>query len=171
MQVSPTGSNGAGFNFDKTELVTEGENFTFQIACINRTLLPCVLLAGEIEGEPGFIARVADRTNGQLQFELTSFPELGIAGPDTLRLTADGTLSVTEIYSGYVGGDFPVMDISNLWGLYPTVDAQFGVIDVIQPEMAEVTAQNGGVQLFYSFADDNFFFSRRPIRSVEISKV
>ncbi len=45
---------------------------TFQIACINRPLLPCVLLAGEIEGEPGFIARVGDRTNGQLQFELTS---------------------------------------------------------------------------------------------------
>ncbi len=59
------------------------------------------------------------------------------------------------------------MDISNLWGLYPTVDSQFGVIDVIQPEMAEITAQNGGVQLFYSFADDNFFFSRRPIHGVE----
>ncbi len=91
VQVSPTGPDGADFNFYTTELATEGENFTFQIACVNRTLLPCVLFAGEIEGEPGFIARVADRTNGQLQFELTSFAELGIVGPDTLRLTANGT--------------------------------------------------------------------------------
>ena len=53
-------------------------------------------MAGGIEGEPGSTSRVADRTNSQLQFELTSFLELGIAGPDTLRLTADGTLSVTD---------------------------------------------------------------------------
>ena len=53
-------------------------------------------------------------TDGQLDFQLISFPELGIAGPDTVRLIEDGALPVAQIYAGYVGGDFRLMDISNL---------------------------------------------------------
>ncbi|PKB85631.1 MAG: hypothetical protein BZY86_01610, partial [SAR202 cluster bacterium MP-NPac-SRR3961935-G1] len=58
--------------------------YSFQFACINRTLNPCKL-----------IMKLADtlraRTNGQLDIQISSFPELGLAGPDTLRLLQDGT--------------------------------------------------------------------------------
>ena len=165
--VSPTGSDGVDFNYDQTELVSVGESFEIPLVCIHRILRPCVLLSGEITGEPGFVARVEERTDGQVRFQITSFPELDIVGANTMRLTADGTLSVAEIYSGHVGDEFPEMDISNLWGLYPTADAQFDIIDAIQPEMRQVTADNGGVQLFYTYTSDNFLFSRTPIRDVD----
>jgi hypothetical protein len=45
---------------------------------------------------------------------LTSYPELGISSPDTLRLMGDGTLELTELYSGYIGGDLPFADMNNL---------------------------------------------------------
>ena len=163
--ISPTGSNGVDFNYDRTELVSDGESFEFRMACIDRILLSCALLSGEIEGEPGFAARVAERTGGQVKFQVTSFPELGIVGTNTMRHVADGNLDLAEIYSGHVGDELPEMDISNLWGLYPTTDSQLDVIDAIQPEMKRLTADNGGVQLFYNYTADNFLFSRAPIHS------
>lgn len=165
--ISPTGSNGVDFSYDRTELASAGEPFEIQLVCIHRILRPCALLSGEIAGEPGFVARVAERTAGQVRFRVTSFPELDIVGANTMRLTADGTLVMAEIYSGHVGDDFPEMDVSNLWGLYPTVASQFDIIDAIQPEMSRLTADNGGVQLFYTYTEDNFLFSRYPIHGVD----
>lgn len=157
-----------GINFNLTPLVSEGERFEFQMACINRTLVDCGLAIGNYaETEDiGFAERVNRRTNGQVVFEISSFPELGIAGPDTMRLVEDGTLDSAQIYSGYVGGDFPVMDMSNLWGLYPTQAAQLQVIDAIQPRMQEVTEENNGVQIAYMMTASNYIFSQKEIRSL-----
>ena len=163
--ISPTGSDGVDFDYDVTELVSSGARFEIQLTCIHRVLRPCGLLNGEIEGEPGFVERVGQRTNGQVRFEVTSFPELGIVGSNTMRLTADGTLEMAEIYSGHVSEDFSELDISNLWGLYPTVESQLAIVDAIQPEMSRLTSDNGGVQLFYTYTADGLVFSRLPINS------
>ena len=87
---------------ETAQLATTGQSYKFQFACISRTLDPCILLtkAG------GFVDRVSERTNGQVEIQISSFPELGLAGPDTLRLVESGTLDFGEIYSGYVGGEF-----------------------------------------------------------------
>ena len=165
--ISPTGSDGVDFNYGVTELVSSGERFEIQLTCIHRVLRPCGLLSGEMEGEPGFVERVEQRTNGQVRFEVTSFPELGIVGSNTMELTADGTLAMAEVYSGHVADDLPEMDISNLWGLYPASETQLAIVDAIQPEMGLLTADNGGVQIFYTYTLDGFVFSRFPIREAD----
>ena len=159
----------SGINFNLTPLVSQGQQFEMQMACINRTLVDCGLAIGNYaETEDiGFVERVKRRTNGQVVFEVSSFPELGIAGPDSLRLIEDGTLDSAQIYSGYVGGDFPIMDMSNLWGLYPTQAAQLAVIDAIQPKMAEVTAENGGVQVAYMMTAHNYIFAKPKVDNLE----
>ena len=58
-----------------TELTSSGENIRLQFACIYRTLHPCILL------EQFLAPNLNARTNGQLTLEVTSFPELGLAGP------------------------------------------------------------------------------------------
>ena len=158
-----------GINFNLTPLESQGQKFEMQMACINRTLVDCGLAIGNYaETEDiGFVERVNRRTNGQVVFEVSSFPELGIAGPDSLRLIEDGTLDSAQIYSGYVGGDFPIMDMSNLWGLYPTQAAQLAVIDAIQPKMAEVTAQNGGIQVAYMMTAHNYIFAKPQVDGLE----
>ena len=159
----------SGINFNLTPLESEGLNFEMQMACINRTLVDCGLAIGNYaETEDiGFVERVKRRTNGQVNFEVSSFPELGVAGPDTLRLVEDGTLDSAQIYSGYVGGDFPIMDMSNLWGLYPTQADQLAVIDAIQPKMAAVTAEQGGVQVAYMMTAHNYIFAKPQVDSLE----
>ena len=158
-----------GINFDLTPLTSSGQKFEMQMACINRTLVDCGLAIGNYaETEDiGFVERVKRRTNGQVVFEVSSFPELGVNGPDTLRLVEDGTLDSAQIYSGYVGGDFPIMDMSNLWGLYPTQEDQLSVIDAIQPQMADVTAEQGGVQVAYMMTAHNYIFSQPEIYSLD----
>ena len=157
-----------GVNFNLTPLESSGQEFQFQMACINRTLVDCGLAIGNYKEteDIGFAERVYRRTNGQVQFEVSSFPELGIAGPDSLRLIEDGTLDSAQIYSGYVGGDHPIMDMSNLWGLYPTQADQLSVIDAIQPKMAEVTEANGGVQVAYMMTAHNYIFAKPPVENL-----
>ena len=159
----------SGVNFNLTPLTSSGEKFEFQMACINRTLVDCGLAIGNYaETEDiGFVERVKRRTNGQVVFEISSFPELGIAGPDSLRLIEDGTLDSAQIYSGYVGGDFPIMDMSNLWGLFATQQDQLDVIDAIQPKMAEVTAENGGIQIAYMMTAHNYIFAKPQVDGLE----
>ena len=156
-------------NFNLTPLTSSGQKFEMQMACINRTLVDCGLAIGNYKEteDIGFVERVKRRTNGQVVFEVSSFPELGVAGPDTLRLVEDGTLDSAQIYSGYVGGDFPIMDMSNLWGLYPTQADQLAVIDAIQPKMAEVTADQGGVQVAYMMTAHNYIFAKPQVDSLD----
>ena len=159
----------SGINFNLTPLTSSGESFEFQMACINRTLVDCGLAIGNYSEteDIGFVERVKRRTNGQVVFEISSFPELGIAGPDSLRLIEDGTLDSAQIYSGYVGGDFPIMDMSNLWGLFASQQDQLDVIDAIQPKMAEVTAENGGIQIAYMMTAHNYIFAKPQVSDLE----
>ena len=59
---------------DPTPLESSGETITIQHACINRALLPCQLL------ETYFTPNLLERTDGQVNFVVSSFPELGLAG-------------------------------------------------------------------------------------------
>ena len=58
---------------------TTGESFEFQYVCVNRTLLPCKVIQE-------FMDTVRTRTDGQIDIQLSSYPELGISGFDMIRL-------------------------------------------------------------------------------------
>jgi len=141
--------------------VADGKTFNFQLACINRTLLTCGL------SEENFAAGVFERTNGKVVMEISSFPELGLAGPDTLRLVEDGTLGLAEIYPGYVGGDLPILDIAALWGLAPDNATYLVLAEALYPAMKEIFHDNtGGEVLYRHFYDNQFIFARDPINSL-----
>ena len=60
-----------------TQMTYDGDPIEIQFACINRTVAPCELWANF------FKPQVEARTNGKVLVPITSFPELGIAGPDS----------------------------------------------------------------------------------------
>jgi len=145
-------------------LVSEGLSFNFQYACINRTLDPCELMAAP----GGLVDKISERTNGQVEIEISSFPELGLGGPDTLRLIEDGTLGMAEIYSGYVGGDYPPIDAANLWGLIPDNDVNLDVIDAVHDAVAaDMLDRFGAVVIGESYYPNNYYFSGKPLRTVD----
>ena len=145
-----------------TQLVTQGESFEFQLTCINRTVAACELINSY------FIPEVEKRTDGQVEFSITSFPELGIAGGDTLRLIEDNTLEMAVVYSGYVGGDLPLLDVGNLWGLSPSEEAHLVLTDAIHEDLVQVLKDvTGGQPIMRHYYPNQFIFSSDPLDTLD----
>ena len=129
------------------------EPVTLQVVCINRTLDPCELI------RDFYIPRVHERTD-DVRIEISSYPELGLAGPDTIRLVNDRTLEFAEIYSGYVGGDLPVIDVGNLWGVSPSNEAHFALSDAIEDDIVGILRrETGGEPVFRAYYPNQYIFS------------
>ncbi len=118
-----------------TPLVSEGESFEIQYACINRALLWCSLK------DEFMFPRVLERTNGQLRLVTTSFPELGIAGPDVHTLMADGTLAMADI-AQYIAGAFPAIEIGSLFGIYPSLEHNYIAMANVRPELSDLAVES-----------------------------
>ena len=149
-------------NFDNpTELVYDGEPIELQFACINRTVATCELV------DAFFRPQVEERTNGKFIITITSFPELGLAGPDSLDLVDTGTLGFAEIYGGYIAGHLPAAEVALLYGLYPDHEVEFKVTQAIQPNIDAMysEATGGGQVVFHLWVSggDQFFFCKEGI--------
>ena len=149
---------------DPTPMAYTGETITIWHACINRALLPCTLL------ETFFSPNLLERTNGKVEFITSSFPELGLAGPDTLSLVTDGTLDSSTVYGGYVGGDIPPIEILNLWGIYASREQEFAAAQAIIKDIEElVISETGGVVMNHNWyaGHDQFLFCLEKIDTVD----
>ena len=148
-----------------TELTSSGESIKIQHACINRALLPCKII------EQYWAPNLEARTNGQLILEVSSFPELGLAGPDTLQLVSDGTLSMANIYTGYVAGELPAIGVQSLWGIYPDWETMYYSLTDMHPQLEEMVAREtgGGIIVNHNWysGNDQFFFSKKPLRTLD----
>ena len=147
-----------------TPLTSAGEDIVLQHTCINGQLLWCK------HQKTYFVPNVEGRTEGQVTINVTSFPELGLAGTDTATLLADGTLSMTEIYGGYVGGEFPTLAVQYIWGLWPDHQTHYEVLTNIAPDLNKVYEDELGAQVLmrnWIAGDDQFFFSDKKLEKPE----
>ena len=147
-----------------TPLTSTGEDIELQHTCINSQLLWCK------HQKTYFVPNVESRTNNQVTVNVTSFPELGLAGTDTATLLADGTLSMTEIYGGYVGGEFPTLAVQYIWGLWPDHETHYKVLTNIAPDLNKVYEDELGAQVLmrnWIAGDDQFFFSNKRLQNPE----
>ena len=90
---------------------------------------------------------------------------MGISGFDMIRLLQDGTIGLGEIYSGFVGGEFPVFEAANLWGVYNSVDEWFEASEALQEDIkALVSRETGGGQIVgFNYYSSNYFFTKNPL--------
>ena len=144
---------------DPTPLTSSGESFNIQYACINRALLPCVLQTVY------FAENVKERTNGQVDFEVSSYPELGLAGSDMLELVEQGTIEFAQIQPAYVGGTWPLIDIIYIWGLWKDFKSEHEANTALLETLDQGIYDNtGGGKLIYHIwygGNDQYFFSQR----------
>ena len=144
---------------DPTQLTSSGESHNIQYACINRALLPCVLQTVY------FAENVKERTNGQVDFEVSSYPELGLAGSDMIELVETGTIEFAQIQPAYVGGTWPLIDIIYVWGLWKDFKSEHEANTALLPDLdAGVEEQTKGGKLIYHIwygGNDQYFFSNR----------
>lgn len=148
-----------------TPLVSSGQSFDIQYACINAVQPPCQLMSSY------FIANVLERTNGQVDIQAVSYPELGISGTDVVALVGDGTLSMTEAAPPLVGGNVPALDIFSFYGLFSDHETEFRAQHAILPEVDNLVseASDGGVVVTHNWysGNDIFVLSKDPLRTPE----
>ena len=118
-----------------TELVSSGESFEIQHVCISRRISPCMLV------EQFWAPNLEQRTNGQIKLVVTSFPELDLTDLDTLQLVSEGTLSMANVYSGYVAGAFPEIEVQSLWGIYPDWETMYLSLTEMHSELESMVLQ------------------------------
>ena len=147
-----------------TELTSSGESIDIQHVCINRSLLPCKII------EQYWAPKLEARTNGQLTITVSSFPELGLNGPDTLQLVSDGTLGMANIYTGYVAGELPAIEVQSLWGIYPDWETMYLSLTDMHPQLEEMVVEEtgGGIIVNHNWysGNDQFFFSKKALRTL-----
>ena len=150
---------------DPAEATSTGLELHYQFACINRALTHCKLAEWWAD-------EVFERTNGQLRIDIIGYPELGIAGPDVLELTENGTLSFAELPAAYTAGDLPAMDMKYLWGMYKDNETFYKATVASIPDLDRLIEErtNGGVTIFQLWRvpeNEIFFFSKEPIEKLE----
>ena len=153
-------------NFDDpTELTSTGVSIEIQHACVNRALVFCKIVESYLSPS------LEERTNGQLTVESSSFPELGIAGPDTLALVRDGTLDMVSVLGVYVAGELPELEIQSLFGIYTEREQQFGATVNLDPYLQEILVENSGgghvISINWHNGDDIFLFTKEPLNLPE----
>ena len=148
-----------------TPLTSSRANIQLQYACINRALLSCRLV------EKYWAPNLEARTNGQLTLEVVSFPELGVAGPDTLELVSNGTLDMAEIYGGYVSHQLPLLELQLLTSLYPDQETMFNSVAGMLPRVEEAVqgATGGGLTINHNWnsGNDTYIFADKPLQTVD----
>ena len=144
-----------------TELTSSGERFEIQHVCIDRRLPTCVLV------QTYWAPNLAERTNGQVQLSVTSFVELGLAGPDTLNQVADGSLDMANIFTGYVAGAYPALEVQSLWGVSGDWETSYLTLTELAPDidrmMLDITGGSRVLNRNWFAGSDQWFFSKEPL--------
>ncbi len=151
---------------DPTPLTSEGEEIVIQQTCVNRALVFCRIM------DSFFGPNLDERTNGQLKMLSSSFPEVGIAGPDSLRLVEDGVLDMASILGVYIAGEVPALEIQFLFGLYTSREDQYNATTALAPDLEKIVVDaTGGKSKLMNFnwhsGDDIYLFTNKPLDTVE----
>lgn len=114
-----------------------------------------------------FSKSVQEKTNGRVEFELTSLPELGFGGAELIRMMKRGIVDVAEIYGGYVAGEVPLMEILELPGIFKDGEMAQKAIMAWKDSESEILKQRAdAVVLAMSAYPDQAFFTKKPINSL-----
>jgi len=142
----------------------DGDPIIIQNACVNRAIVFCKIV------DTFLVPRLTERTNGKLIIESTSFPELGVAGPDTLEQVREDTLDMVNVLGPYVAGDLPQLEIQYLFGLYTERSQQFDATVEMLPAIEQLLIDDTGgypINVNWHNGDDIFLFTKEPLNTPE----
>ena len=133
------------------------------LGCFVPTFPECVLAAISMA------SRVLERTEGQVQLTVSSYADKRLGGPENLALVSDGTLDLVEMFRFHAASELPLLDIQNLWGLYPDQETEFEAISTVMPDFDRLISEATGGRVVYHnwLTGDHFLYTKEPIRSAD----
>ncbi len=114
---------------------------------------------------------IAQRTNDQVKLSVVSLFELSIDGQDTLSQVSEGTLDMVNIFTGYVAGEAPALEIQSLWGSAPDWETSYLTLTDLSEDVDRIIEDaTGGSRVLnrnWFAGSDQWFYSEQPLKTVE----
>ncbi len=117
------------------------------------------------QGAKRFVERVKEATNGELVIRIHPGSSLGFKGPELLRAVAEGQLSISEIPTGMVEGDAPVLALTAQPFLSSTTFEQRLVYQLAKPVYKKVLKKFNQFTLYTSVWPFSGIYTKKAIRT------
>lgn len=93
--------------------------------------------------KPFWTSVVPKLSNGQVTADFKSFDEMGLKGPEILRLMSQGVIQFGTATLSYFASEDPINDAMNLVGMAPDVKTQRMINDTFEPVYEERLKKRG----------------------------
>jgi TRAP-type C4-dicarboxylate transport system substrate-binding protein len=108
----------------------------------------------------------AKKSNGRVEVNLKSWPEMNVQGPEVIRLVRSGQVDIAAAPLTTVSGDVPILDGIDLAGLNPDIAQARKVADAVLP-VANRDLEKLGVKLIATYPfPAQVFFCKKPVKSL-----
>lgn len=97
--------------------------------------------------QPFWTKTIPEASKGQVTAEIKGFNEMGIKGPELLRLMGSGVIEFGTATLSYFASDNPINEAIDLAGLAPDVKTAREVTKVFEPVYAKLYGQDNNVKL------------------------
>lgn len=95
------------------------------------------LTAYQNHEQPFWTEKVPELTDGKVKAEIKGFNEMGLKGPEILRLLGQGVLPFATATLSYFASDDPINEAIDLAGLTPSIDTAREITDAFLPVYQE----------------------------------
>lgn len=96
--------------------------------------------------KPFWTKTIPELSGGQVTASIQAFDEMGLKGPEILRLISSGVIEFGTATLSYFATDNPVYDAVDLAGLAPTAQAERTIVDTFKP-VYDKGLQKQGIKL------------------------
>ncbi|TCT07753.1 TRAP transporter substrate-binding protein [Aquabacter spiritensis] len=97
--------------------------------------------------KPFWTKTIPEKSNGQVTAEIKGFNEMGLKGPELLRLMSQGVVEFGTATLSYFASDNPINEAIDLAGLAPDVKTAREVTDAFEPVLAKTYGDGSNVRL------------------------
>lgn len=96
---------------------------------------------------PFWTRQLSERSKGMVTAEIKGFNEMGLKGPEVLRLMGQGVMEVGATVLAYLAADDPANEMVDIAGLLTDVPTARRVTDAAKPVLQKLYREKFGVEL------------------------
>lgn len=96
---------------------------------------------------PFWTKQIPERSGGAITTEIKGFSEMGLKGPEVLRLMGQGVIEIGATVISYLAADDPANEMVDLAGLLPDVATARRVTEATRPVYEKLYREKFGVEL------------------------
>ncbi|WP_207477929.1 TRAP transporter substrate-binding protein [Arenibaculum pallidiluteum] len=97
--------------------------------------------------QPFWTKRITEASGGKVTATITGFNDMGLKGPEILRLMSQGVIEFGTTVLGYTASDDPRNEAVDLAGIAPDIDTAHRVADVYKPVLDAFFRKKYGVKV------------------------